>query len=227
MAAGRVRRRRSEGRMGSALTTVLLPLALALVMFGLGLSLTVGDFARVGRQPKAVVIALVLQLLVLPAVCFGLVLAFDLPPLLAVGLMLLAASPGWHDGQPVQPPVPRRRRAQHHADGGQLAHRRRHPAAHHQPGDRLLRPRGRRQPRAAARQDAAGLRRRPGAGRHRDGRPAAGDRVRRPHGQAGADRRRRWSSRWSSSARSSPSGRTSPATSPRSACRRCCSAWPA
>jgi bile acid:Na+ symporter, BASS family len=80
--------------MGSALTTVLLPLALALVMFGLGLSLTVADFARVGRQPKAVLIALALQLLVLPAVCFGLVLAFDLPPLLAVGLLLLAASPG-------------------------------------------------------------------------------------------------------------------------------------
>jgi len=80
--------------MDSALTTVLLPLALALVMFGLGLSLTVGDFARVGRQPKAVVIALALQLLVLPAICFGLVLAFDLPPLLAVGLLLLAASPG-------------------------------------------------------------------------------------------------------------------------------------
>jgi bile acid:Na+ symporter, BASS family len=80
--------------MGSALTTVLLPLALALVMFGLGLSLTPADFARVGRQPKAVVIALVLQLLVLPALCFGLVLAFDLPPLMAVGMLLLAASPG-------------------------------------------------------------------------------------------------------------------------------------
>ncbi|TFV79198.1 bile acid:sodium symporter family protein [Blastococcus sp. CT_GayMR19] len=80
--------------MGSSVTTVALQLALALVMFGLGLSLTVGDFARVGRSPKAVLIALTLQLLVLPAVCFGLVLAFDLPPLLAVGLMLLAASPG-------------------------------------------------------------------------------------------------------------------------------------
>jgi BASS family bile acid:Na+ symporter len=80
--------------MDSALTTVLLPLALALVMFGLGLSLTVADFARVGRQPRAVVIALVLQLFVLPAICFGLVVLFDLPPLLAVGLMLLAASPG-------------------------------------------------------------------------------------------------------------------------------------
>src|SRR5688500_12078451 len=80
--------------MGSALTSVALPVALALVMFGLGLSLTVGDFARVGRSPKAVLIALALQLLVLPALCFGLVLAFDLPPLLAVGMMLLAASPG-------------------------------------------------------------------------------------------------------------------------------------
>jgi bile acid:Na+ symporter, BASS family len=80
--------------MGSALTTVLLPLALAVVMFGLGLSLTLGDFARIGRHPKPVVIALALQLLVLPAVCFGLVLAFDLPPLLAVGMLLLAASPG-------------------------------------------------------------------------------------------------------------------------------------
>jgi BASS family bile acid:Na+ symporter len=83
-----------DAGMDSALTSVALPLALALVMFGLGLSLTVADFARVGRQPKAVVIALVLQLLVLPAICFGLVLAFGLPPILAVGLLLLAASPG-------------------------------------------------------------------------------------------------------------------------------------
>jgi bile acid:Na+ symporter, BASS family len=78
----------------SPLATVLLPAALAVVMLGLGLSLTPGDFARVGRQPKAVVIALLLQLLVLPAICFGLVLAFDLPPILAVGMLLLAASPG-------------------------------------------------------------------------------------------------------------------------------------
>ncbi|CCG02963.1 bile acid:sodium symporter family protein [Blastococcus saxobsidens] len=80
--------------MDSALSTVALPLALAVVMFGLGLSLTPADFARIGRQPKAVVIALALQLLVLPAIAFGLVLAFGLSPLLAVGMMLLAASPG-------------------------------------------------------------------------------------------------------------------------------------
>jgi BASS family bile acid:Na+ symporter len=78
----------------SSLSTVALPLALAVVMLGLGLSLAPADFARIGRQPKAVVIALALQLLVLPALCFGIVLAFDLPPLLAVGMLLLAASPG-------------------------------------------------------------------------------------------------------------------------------------
>ncbi|NEK84596.1 bile acid:sodium symporter family protein [Blastococcus saxobsidens] len=80
--------------MSSALVTVALPLALAVVMFGLGLSLTTQDFAEVGRRPKVVLLALGLQLLVLPVLCFGLVLAFDLPPLLAVGMLLLAASPG-------------------------------------------------------------------------------------------------------------------------------------
>ncbi|MCA0143697.1 bile acid:sodium symporter family protein [Blastococcus sp. LR1] len=80
--------------MDSALTTVALPLALAVVMFGLGLSLTPQDFAAIGRRPKVVLLALALQLLVLPALCFGIVLAFDLPPLLAVGMLLLAASPG-------------------------------------------------------------------------------------------------------------------------------------
>ncbi|HIZ98787.1 MAG TPA: bile acid:sodium symporter, partial [Candidatus Janibacter merdipullorum] len=78
----------------SGLITVGLPIALAIIMFGLGLSLTVGDFRRVARSPKAVVVALVLQTLVLPAVAFGLVVAFDVDPLLAVGVMLLAASPG-------------------------------------------------------------------------------------------------------------------------------------
>ncbi len=78
----------------SALITVGLPIALAIIMFGLGLSLTVADFQRVARSPKAVVVALVLQVLVLPFVAFGLVVAFDVDPLLSVGVMLLAASPG-------------------------------------------------------------------------------------------------------------------------------------
>lgn len=78
----------------SALITTGLPIALAIIMFGLGLSLTTADFARVARSPRAVVGALILQIVVLPAVAFGLVLAFDLPAMLAVGVMLLAASPG-------------------------------------------------------------------------------------------------------------------------------------
>lgn len=80
--------------MGSTLTTIGLPIALGIIMLGLGLSLTVSDFTRVAKHPKAVFIALVCQLLILPAVCFGLVLAFKLPPVLAVGMMMLAASPG-------------------------------------------------------------------------------------------------------------------------------------
>jgi bile acid:Na+ symporter, BASS family len=80
--------------MDSALTSIGLPVALGVIMFGLGLSLTPRDFARVAKHPKAVIVALACQILVLPALCFGLVALFQLPPILAVGMLLLAASPG-------------------------------------------------------------------------------------------------------------------------------------
>jgi BASS family bile acid:Na+ symporter len=80
--------------MDSPLTTIGLPLALGIIMFGLGLSLTVADFQRVRQHPRAVVIALACQLLLLPSVCFGLVVLLDLPPLLGIGMLVLAASPG-------------------------------------------------------------------------------------------------------------------------------------
>jgi BASS family bile acid:Na+ symporter len=80
--------------MDSALTTVGLPLALAIIMFGLGLDLTPTDFKRVARTPRAVAVALACQVVLLPAICFGLVLLFDLPALLGIGMLLLAASPG-------------------------------------------------------------------------------------------------------------------------------------
>lgn len=80
--------------MDSALTTIGLPVALGIIMLGLGLTLTPRDFARVAKHPKAVIIALVCQLVVLPTICVGMVLAFNLPPILAIGMMLLAASPG-------------------------------------------------------------------------------------------------------------------------------------
>lgn len=78
----------------SIMTVVFLPAALGIIMLGLGLSLTLEDFKRVVLYPKAVFVGLACQMLILPAVCFGLAKAFALPPELAVGLMLLAASPG-------------------------------------------------------------------------------------------------------------------------------------
>jgi bile acid:Na+ symporter, BASS family len=78
----------------SLLTTVIMPLALGVIMLGLGLSLTLDDFRRVGKYPKAVTIALLSQMVLLPILCFLLAIAFRMPPELAVGIMLLAASPG-------------------------------------------------------------------------------------------------------------------------------------
>ncbi|MFI6041639.1 bile acid:sodium symporter family protein [Nocardia sp. NPDC051321] len=80
--------------MDSALVSIGLPIVLVVIMFGLGLSLTVADFTRIAKSPKAVAIALVCQLVVLPSAAFGLVLLFDPSPLLAIGVLLLAASPG-------------------------------------------------------------------------------------------------------------------------------------
>jgi len=75
-------------------TSLLLPIALGIIMFGLGLSLTVADFTRVLRFPKAVIVGLAAQMLLLPPVCLLIAHLFGLGPSLAVGLMLLAASPG-------------------------------------------------------------------------------------------------------------------------------------
>lgn len=80
--------------MDSSLLTIGLPVALGVIMLGLGLDLTPEDFRRVARRPRAVVVALLVQVVLLPLVALGLVTAFDLPPLLAIGFMLLAASPG-------------------------------------------------------------------------------------------------------------------------------------
>ncbi|MDC0670701.1 bile acid:sodium symporter family protein [Nannocystis radixulma] len=71
-----------------------MPIALGVIMLGLGLSLTLEDFKRVVLMPKPVFVGLFCQMLVLPVVCFAIATGFDLPPALAVGLMLLSASPG-------------------------------------------------------------------------------------------------------------------------------------
>jgi bile acid:Na+ symporter, BASS family len=83
-----------RGVPADLLKTVLLPLGLIFIMFGMGLGLTPGDFKRVIFSPKAKLLGLVLQLLALPALAFALACVFRLPGDLATGLMLVAACPG-------------------------------------------------------------------------------------------------------------------------------------
>ena len=78
----------------SAALSIGLPVVLCIVMLGLGLSLKLDDFRRVLHQPRAVLIGLFCQIVILPVICFGLTLVSGLPPAIAVGMMLLAASPG-------------------------------------------------------------------------------------------------------------------------------------
>lgn len=78
----------------SVLTEVLLPLALAFVMFGMGLTLTLADFARLIKAPKAVVSGFIGQIILLPLLALGLCIAFGVPDYIAVGVMVLAACPG-------------------------------------------------------------------------------------------------------------------------------------
>jgi BASS family bile acid:Na+ symporter len=78
----------------SAALSIGLPAVLCIIMLGLGLSLKLDDFLRVLRQPRTVLIGLLCQIVILPILCFGLTYASGLPPAIAVGMMLLAASPG-------------------------------------------------------------------------------------------------------------------------------------
>jgi BASS family bile acid:Na+ symporter len=72
----------------------LLPLALAIIMLVLGMGLTLADFGRVFRQPRAIAVGLASQMLLLPAIGWLVCVLFQLPAQMAVGLMLLAACPG-------------------------------------------------------------------------------------------------------------------------------------
>jgi BASS family bile acid:Na+ symporter len=71
-----------------------LPLVVGAVMLALGLTLTVGDFRRAASVRRPLAIALVCQSLVLPALCWAIAESLHLAPNLAVGLMLMAATPG-------------------------------------------------------------------------------------------------------------------------------------
>jgi len=79
---------------GNVLTLVLLPIALFIIMLGMGLSLVINDFKRVMIYPKAVLIGLVNQLLLLPIIAFWIAGLWEWSGALAVGLMILAVCPG-------------------------------------------------------------------------------------------------------------------------------------
>ena len=76
------------------IVTKIAPIALALIMLGLGLGLTTKDFLRVINNPKDFTIGIVCQLILLPIVAYILVLILRLPVEIAVGLMIIAAAPG-------------------------------------------------------------------------------------------------------------------------------------
>ena len=73
---------------------VLLPAALAFIMFSVGLALRADDFHQVFQAPRALVIGLCGQLVVVPLAALAVVFLFELPPALGMGLMILAACPG-------------------------------------------------------------------------------------------------------------------------------------
>ena len=75
------------------MTKIVLPLALFIIMFGMGLGLKKQDFGALFISPKALSLGLSCQLLLLPSVAFLLAMSFTLTPELAIGLILVACCP--------------------------------------------------------------------------------------------------------------------------------------
>ncbi|QLB45029.1 bile acid:sodium symporter family protein [Mannheimia pernigra] len=71
-----------------------IPYLLGIVMLGMGLTLTFKDFAEVTKNPKSVIIGVITQFVVMPSVAYGLAKAFNLPPDLAIGVILVGCCPG-------------------------------------------------------------------------------------------------------------------------------------
>lgn len=76
------------------ISAVILPLSLAMIMLGMGMSLIPADFAIIMKKPKAVLVGLINQLVLLPIIGFSLAIFFGLSPVMSVGLMILASCPG-------------------------------------------------------------------------------------------------------------------------------------
>ena len=75
-------------------TDIILPLALAFIMFVLGMGLTWGDFLRVAKQPRDFFVGALSQIILLPIIAFILVKIWPISPELAIGVMIIAAAPG-------------------------------------------------------------------------------------------------------------------------------------
>ncbi len=76
------------------ITQIFLPISLAIIMFGMGLTLVVNDFTRLFTYPKEVIIGLTNQLVFLPLIGFLIILLFDLNSSMAIGIMILSLCPG-------------------------------------------------------------------------------------------------------------------------------------
>ena len=76
------------------IVTKIAPIALALIMLGLGLGLTTQDFTRVLRNPKDFLVGFIAQLIILPIVAFLLIKILNTPTEIALGVMIIAAAPG-------------------------------------------------------------------------------------------------------------------------------------
>jgi BASS family bile acid:Na+ symporter len=75
-------------------STIVLASSLIIIMLGMGLSLVIDDFKRIIVYPKAILVGLVNQLIMLPLIGFGIAVIFHLSPEIAIGIMILAACPG-------------------------------------------------------------------------------------------------------------------------------------
>jgi BASS family bile acid:Na+ symporter len=74
--------------------TIILAIALVVIMFGMGLSLVKDDFVRLLQHPKAILVGLANQIVLLPIIAYILIVLFNVETDIAIGVMILAACPG-------------------------------------------------------------------------------------------------------------------------------------
>lgn len=78
----------------SPLISIGLPISLFIIMVGMGMTLTIGDFRNVAVNPRGALVGTLAQIVLMPALAFALIWALSLPPAMAVGLVIIAACPG-------------------------------------------------------------------------------------------------------------------------------------